>query len=78
MSRFLVTGGAGFIGSALTRGLLAQGAERVVVVDNLLSGHERNLDEVRGHVDFHHTDIRDYDAVRAAMTGVEVAPKIPE
>ena len=72
MSRFLVTGGAGFIGSALTRGLLAQGAERVVVLDNLLSGHERNLDEVRGSVDFHKTDIRDYDAVRTAMTGVEV------
>ncbi len=72
MSRFLVTGGAGFIGSALTRGLLAQGAGRVVVVDNLTSGHERNLDEIRGNVDFHNTDIRDYDATRAAMTGVDI------
>src|SRR5580700_98408 len=72
MSRFLVTGGAGFIGSALVRGLLAHGAKRVVVVDNLLTGHARNLDEVRGAIDFHHVDIRDYEALRKAMEGVEV------
>jgi len=72
MSKFLVTGGAGFIGSALVRGLLAQGADRVAVVDNLLTGHERNLDEVRGSVDFHRVDIRDYDALRKAFEGVEV------
>jgi len=67
-----VTGGAGFIGSALVRGLLAKGASRVAVVDNLLTGYERNLDEVRGGVDFHRVDIRDFDAVRKAMEGVEV------
>ncbi|MDQ1472507.1 MAG: UDP-glucose 4-epimerase [Bryobacterales bacterium] len=66
-----MTGGAGFIGSAIVRGLLASGANRVAVVDNLLSGHERNLDEVRGAVDFHRVDIRDYEALRTAMTGVE-------
>lgn len=72
MSRFLVTGGAGFIGSALVRGLLACGAERVAVVDNLLTGHARNLDEVRGSIDFHHVDIRDYDALRRTMQGIDV------
>ena len=71
MSRFLVTGGAGFIGSALVRGLLARGAQRVAVVDNLLTGHERNLDEVRGSVDFHQVDICDYDALRKTMEGIE-------
>jgi nucleoside-diphosphate-sugar epimerase len=71
LSNFLVTGGAGFIGSAIVRGLLGSGANRVAVVDNLLSGHERNLDEVRGSVDFHNVDIRDYEALRAAMTGME-------
>ena len=71
MSKFLVTGGAGFIGSALTRGLLARGAEKVVVVDNLLTGHERNMTEVRGAIDFRNVDIRDYDGLRAAMQGVE-------
>src|SRR5580698_9696405 len=72
MSRFLVTGGAGFIGSALVRGLLAHGAKRVAVVDNLLTGHERNLDEVRGDFDFHRIDIRDYDPLRKAMEGIDV------
>src|SRR5258708_3985218 len=72
MGEFLVTGGAGFIGSALVRGLLARGARRVVVVDNLLTGHERNLDEVRGCVDLHRVDVRDYDSLRQAMAGIEV------
>jgi UDP-glucose 4-epimerase len=72
VNKFLVTGGAGFIGSAIVRGLLAQGAERVVVVDSLLTGHERNLEEVRGSVDFHRVDIRDYDALLPALKGVDV------
>ena len=54
------------------RGLLAHGAKSVVVVDNLLTGHERNLEEVRGAVDFHRIDIREYDALRKAMEGVDV------
>jgi UDP-glucose 4-epimerase len=72
MSNFLVTGGAGFIGSALVRGLLSNGANRVTVVDNLLTGYERNLEEIRGAVDFRNADIRDYDALRKTMDGVEV------
>ncbi len=67
-----MTGGAGFIGSGLVRGLLAKGASRVAVVDSLLTGYERNLDEVRGSVDFHKVDIRDYDTVRKAMEGIDV------
>src|SRR5438067_7338697 len=72
MNGFLVTGGAGFIGSALVRGLLRHGADRVVVIDSLLTGHERNLTDVRGAIDFHRIDIRDYAAVRQVMDGVGI------
>jgi nucleoside-diphosphate-sugar epimerase len=69
--KYAVTGGAGFIGSQLVRTLLAQGAGRVTVIDNLLSGHEKNLDEVRDSVEFHPVDIRDYDRVVAATAGCD-------
>lgn len=72
MSHYVVTGGAGFIGSALVRGLLREGASKVVVIDNLLSGKTANLDEVKDSVDFHQCDIRDYDRVAAAVKGAEV------
>ena len=70
--KYLVTGGAGFIGSALVRGLLAGGAGRVTVVDNLLTGYEHNLDEVKACVDFCNVDIRDYEPLRDAMKGHEI------
>jgi UDP-glucose 4-epimerase len=72
MSRYLITGGAGFIGSALARGLVAEGAERIVIVDNLSTGSENNLDEIGGRIDLHHVDIRNYDALCASMRGIEI------
>ncbi|MBI5086318.1 MAG: SDR family oxidoreductase [Acidobacteria bacterium] len=63
MNQTIVTGGAGFIGSALVRALLADGAPRVSVIDNLNSGKLANLEEVRDRVDFHQADIRDYPAI---------------
>jgi UDP-glucose 4-epimerase len=72
MNKYVVTGGAGFIGSALVRGLLAQGAPRVTVIDNLFSGREKNLAEVAQQVDFHHCDICDYDALAPLLRGAEV------
>jgi nucleoside-diphosphate-sugar epimerase len=65
----VVTGGAGFIGSALVRGILAQGAAKVTVIDNLLTGSESNLTEVGSRVDFRKTDICDYDGVLDAIKG---------
>jgi nucleoside-diphosphate-sugar epimerase len=69
---YVVTGGAGFIGSAIVRALLREGAGKIVVIDNLLSGHERNLDEVRKSVDFHNADIRNYDQIAPLIAGAAV------
>jgi nucleoside-diphosphate-sugar epimerase len=72
MSKYVVTGGAGFIGSALVRGLLRQGAGKVIVIDNLLSGRESNLDEVSASVDLQRVDIRCYDQVAPVVRGADV------
>jgi UDP-glucose 4-epimerase len=68
----LVTGGAGFIGSALVRGLLEAGIERVVVIDSLLSGKHENLADIERPIEFHQLDVRDYDAIEPLFAGIEV------
>ncbi|MEO8096760.1 MAG: SDR family oxidoreductase [Acidobacteriota bacterium] len=67
--KYLVTGGAGFIGSSLVRTLLDYGS--VVVLDNLLTGREENIREVMGQVEFRRFDIREFDTLGAAMKGVD-------
>jgi nucleoside-diphosphate-sugar epimerase len=71
MKRYIVTGGAGFIGSSLVRALLARGDGRVEVIDNLLTGHKRNLDEVQSEVLLHTADIRDYRAIAPVIAGAD-------
>ncbi len=71
MSKVVVTGGAGFIGSCLVRKLIESGAERVTVLDNLSSGKEANLSEVRELVDLHVTDICDYEAMAPIIAGAQ-------
>src|SRR5579863_761809 len=68
--KFIVTGGAGFIGSTLVRTLLARG--KVAVIDNLLTGHEANLAEVRDQIEFHKIDIRDAAALEPVIRGADV------
>jgi nucleoside-diphosphate-sugar epimerase len=70
--KYVVTGGAGFIGSNLVRGLLADGPHQIVVVDNLLTGSDRNLDEVSSQIDFQRIDLRDFEPTRAAFNGTDV------
>jgi UDP-glucose 4-epimerase len=65
----VVTGGAGFIGSNLVRGLNANG-ERVRVLDDLTTGALANLDDA--DVDMTVGDIRDPDTVREAVAGSDV------
>jgi nucleoside-diphosphate-sugar epimerase len=69
-SKFLVTGGAGFIGSNLADELLRQGA-KVVILDNFLTGFRENLDEIRGDFDFIEGDINDEKKLKQAVAGVE-------
>ncbi|MDR3717704.1 MAG: SDR family oxidoreductase [Bryobacteraceae bacterium] len=71
MSKFVVTGGAGFIGSCLVRELIKSGVECVTVLDNLSSGKRANLEEVRDHVDLHVIDICDYEAIKPVLAGAE-------
>jgi nucleoside-diphosphate-sugar epimerase len=72
MSKYVVTGGAGFIGSAIVRGLLREGADEVVVIDNLLTGNEANLEEVRGAIDFQRADIRCFGEIAPILKGADV------
>jgi UDP-glucose 4-epimerase len=72
MSHYVITGGAGFIGSAIVRRLLKEGAGRIVVVDNLLTGHEANLEEVRRSIEFQRADIRHYEEIAPLIRGAAV------
>src|SRR5438067_232919 len=69
MARFLVTGGAGFIGSSLATALVARGDE-VRVFDSFLTGREENLADLPD-VEVIRGDVRDIDGLRVAMRGVE-------
>ena len=67
---YLVTGGAGFIGSSLVRRLLRDG-HNVRVLDNQSRGRAGRLADVRDHVEFIAADVRDADAVLKAARGVD-------
>ena len=56
--KFLITGGAGFIGSHLAESLIARGNE-VLILDNLSTGSKKNLEKIEGKVKLHNGDILD-------------------
>jgi nucleoside-diphosphate-sugar epimerase len=68
--RVLVTGGTGFLGSALVRGLLAEGAV-VRSLDDDSRGARHRLADIEGKVELVTGDVRDQAAVRAAVRGVD-------
>ena len=65
--RYIVTGGAGFIGSHLTDKLIAQGHD-VVVIDNLLSGSEKYINP---RATFYKIDIRNIEEIKPIFGGVD-------
>jgi UDP-glucose 4-epimerase len=67
---YLITGGAGFIGSNLAEALVKNGKD-VRIFDDFSSGSIENLTAFRDRVEVVEADLRDYAAVRAAMEGVE-------
>ena len=69
--RALVTGGAGFIGSNLVRGLLERG-DTVRVLDNFATGNRDNLADIVADVEIVEGDLRSYERVHTAVRGTDV------
>jgi len=71
MARYLITGGAGFIGANLAHALVAQG-ETVRILDDFSTGRLQNLSGIEDQVEILRGDIRDPATVARAVAGVEV------
>ena len=70
MATCLITGVAGFIGSALARAVLAQG-DQVRGIDNFATGRRENLGEILAQIDFRQVDLLDLEALREACVEVD-------
>jgi len=87
--RFVVTGGAGFIGSNIVKSLI-QKKHDVIVIDNLHTGKKENLNSVYQNIEFHLVDIRNKEKLQkiiqkcdgifhqAALTVVPESFQIPD
>jgi UDP-glucose 4-epimerase len=68
--RFAVIGGAGFVGSHLTK-LLIKEKHDVIVIDNLHTGKKENLEEIIDKIGFYEVDIRNYEKLEMLLEGVD-------
>src|SRR5574342_733716 len=71
MPRYLITGGAGFIGANLAHALVARG-ESVRILDDFSSGRIENLRGIEDRIEILRGDLRDPAAVTQAVQGTEV------
>ncbi len=70
MAKYLVTGGAGFIGSHIVERLVSEG-HSVIVIDNLVAGKKENLSSVMDKIEFVEGDIRNLDLLMDISNGVD-------
>src|SRR5262245_10023139 len=70
MKNYLVTGAAGFIGSALVRALV-QGGENIRALDDFSTGKPENLSGLQGNIDLREVSLLDSAGVAAACTGID-------
>jgi len=70
LANYLITGGAGFIGSHLAHALVERG-DQVRVLDNFETGLRKNLDPVLDRIDLRQVDLTDAEAVRSACEGID-------
>ena len=68
--KFVVTGGAGFVGSHLVK-LLVKNGHEITVIDNLHKGGKENLDEVIEKIKFLNIDIQDYESMEKNMNNID-------
>ncbi|PIN70405.1 LPS biosynthesis protein WbpP [Candidatus Woesearchaeota archaeon CG11_big_fil_rev_8_21_14_0_20_43_8] len=68
--RYVITGGAGFIGSNIANRLVKEGHD-VVIIDNLSTGKEENFEEIKDSIMFYKGDITDQDLLAKAFKGAD-------
>ncbi len=70
-AKFLVTGGAGFIGSSIVETLLERGARLVRVLDDFSTGRRSNIASILSSIELVEGDLRDMAAVECAVEGID-------
>ena len=65
--KFVITGGAGFIGNNIAKMLVKKGHE-IIIIDNFHTGRKENLDEIKNKVQLHTVDIREKDVINKIIS----------